>query len=178
MLVHGTKGKRRTFSDKEKFDEAVKRRKTRAHRLANKRIEKEQSKQNERLTKLKLNTSRSGPISPNGRWRAFIKNHDLFVHDLKDGADIQLSKDGTELDPYIQPFFWSPDSKYVGLMKRLEIKTRAVHYVDSAPDDQLQPKHFTRSYGKPGDPMPTQTVHVFLAGWNSCLLYTSPSPRA
>ena len=68
---------------------------------------------------------------------------------------------------YQEPFFWSPDSRYVSLMKRREVKTREVHYVDSAPDDQLQPKHFKRSYSKPGDPMPTQTVHVFLAGWNS-----------
>ena len=41
LLVNGNKGKRRTFSDKEKFDEALKRRKARAGRLAKKRNEKQ-----------------------------------------------------------------------------------------------------------------------------------------
>ena len=165
VLVNGGKGKRRAFSDKEKFDEALEQRKARVERLAKRRAEK--AKPKERLAKRKPDTGKSGPVSPDGRWRAFIKDHNLFVHDLKDGADIQLSKDGSEADRYQPPFLWSPDSKHVGLMKRRDVKVREVHYVDSAPKDQLQPKHFTRSYGKPGDPMPTQTVHVFLAGWNS-----------
>ena len=165
VLVNGGKGKRRAFSDKEKFDEALERRKARVERLAKRRAEK--AKPKERLAKRKPDTGKSGPVSPDGRWRAFIKDHNLFVHDLKDGADIQLSPDGSEADRYQPPFLWSPDSKHVGLMKRRDVKVREVHYVDSAPKDQLQPKHFTRSYGKPGDPMPTQTVHVFLAGWNS-----------
>ena len=167
VLVNGSKGKRRAFLDKSKFDVALKKRQSRADKLTKKYLGKKSKKLSENIAKNKSNTGKSGPISPNGRWRAFIKNNNIFVHDLKDGADIQLSKDGTKENIYQEPFFWSPDSKYVSLMKRREVKTREVHYVDSAPDDQLQPKHFKRSYSKPGDPMPTQTVHVFLAGWNS-----------
>ena len=174
VLVNGRKGKRRAFSDKEKFDIALNHRKSRADKLAKKQQEKKQDNLNEALAKRKTNGGKSGPVSPDGRWRAFIKDNNLFVHDLKDGADIQLSKDGVKEEVYQQPFFWSPDSKYVALMKRRDVETREVHYVDSAPDDQLQPKHFTRSYSKPGDPMPTQTVHVFLAGWNSRQFTTDP----
>ena len=57
------------------------------------------------MAKRKPDTGKSGPVSPDGRWRAFIKDHNLFVHDLKDGADIQLSKDGSEVDITNRPSF-------------------------------------------------------------------------
>ena len=174
VLVNGQKGKRRAFSDKEKFDTALNHRKSRVAKVVKKQLEKKRDSLNGVSVKSKSNVSKSGPVSPDGRWRAFIKDNNLFVHDIIDGADIQLSKDGVKEHVYQQPFFWSPDSKYVALLKRREVKTREVHYVDSAPDDQLQPKHFKRSYSKPGDPMPTQTVHVFLAGWNSRQFTTDP----
>ena len=104
ILVNGSKGRRRVFSDKDKFDEILKRRKARENRLAVRQNEKQRSRRNESSDN-QPNVSRSGSVSPDGRWRAFIKNHNLFVHDLKDGADIQLSKDGAEIDRYIQPFF-------------------------------------------------------------------------
>ena len=140
VLVNGSKGKRRVFSNKEEFDEVLKRRKSRAEKLVKKELEKNQVDSKEASSKSRTNSIKNGPISPNGRWRAFIKDHNLFVHDLMDGADIQLSKDGTNQHAYQQPFFWSPDSKYIALMKRREVKSRQVHYVDSAPDDQLQQK--------------------------------------
>jgi hypothetical protein len=44
---------------------------------------------------------------------------------------------------------WSPDSKKIAVMKRRPGYNRQVHYVESSPADQVQPKH-RRSYRKPG----------------------------
>ena len=81
ILVNGSKGRRRVFSDKDKFDEILKRRKVRENRLAVRQNEKQRSRRNESSDN-QPNVSRSGSVSPDGRWRAFIKNYNLFVHDL------------------------------------------------------------------------------------------------
>ena len=46
---------------------------------------------------------------------------------------------------------WSPDSKKIVAFRRRPGYERHVHYVESSPTDQLQPKHTTMFYRKPGD---------------------------
>ena len=46
---------------------------------------------------------------------------------------------------------WSPDSKKIAAFRRRPGYERLVHYVESSPTDQLQPKHTTNFYRKPGD---------------------------
>lgn len=46
---------------------------------------------------------------------------------------------------------WSPNRRAVVLWHNTKHPVTQVHYVQSSPDDQIQPKHFTRSYPKPGD---------------------------
>ena len=48
-------------------------------------------------------------VSPDGKWRAFVKNHNLFVRATEGGEEIRLSKDGTPDNGYEDPF-WSPNS--------------------------------------------------------------------
>ena len=38
---------------------------------------------------------------------------------------------------------------------------RLVHYIESSPADQLQPKHSERVYAKPGDVLDTQQPVIF-----------------
>ena len=50
-----------------------------------------------------------------------------------------------------QSIAWSPDSKQLAAYRVRPGYKREVHYVESSPADQLQPKHSTREYAKPGD---------------------------
>ena len=46
---------------------------------------------------------------------------------------------------------WAPDSSRFAAWKTRDVDEYQVHYIESSPGDQLQPKHFTRPYPKPGD---------------------------
>jgi len=63
-----------------------------------------------------------------------------------------LSTDGSEGNAYrFQNLVWSPDSKKIAVFRRRPGYDRQIHFVDSSPDDQVQPKHTTMFYRKPGD---------------------------
>ena len=63
-----------------------------------------------------------------------------------------LSTDGSEGNAYtFNSIRWSPDSKKITAFRRRPGYERLVHYVESSPTDQVQPKHTTNFYRKPGD---------------------------
>jgi hypothetical protein len=55
--------------------------------------------------------SRRGEESPDGKWVAVRKDHDLFLRDKATGEETRLTDDGTEADGYEPGVFWSPDSR-------------------------------------------------------------------
>jgi dipeptidyl aminopeptidase/acylaminoacyl peptidase len=91
--------------------------------------------------------------SPDAQWEAFIQNYNIFVRPKAKPADaFPLSWDGSEGNTYtLASIAWSPDSKKLAAYRVRPGYTRLVHYVESSPADQLQPKHSTREYAKPGD---------------------------
>ena len=63
-----------------------------------------------------------------------------------------LSTDGSEGNAYtFNSLRWSPDCKKIAAFRRRPGYERLVHYVESSPADQVQPKHTTNFYRKPGD---------------------------
>jgi dipeptidyl aminopeptidase/acylaminoacyl peptidase len=100
--------------------------------------------------------------SPDGRYEAFVRNDNLAVRAVGADETIVLSTDGSPGDAYApSSIAWSPDSRRVAAYRVVPGYERLVHYVDSAPDDQLQPTHHTRVYTKPGDRLPVRTPVVF-----------------
>ncbi len=90
--------------------------------------------------------------SPDGRWEAFIRNYNVFVRPKGKDDAIPLSYDGSEGEAYtFASITWSPDSRHLVAYRVRQGYRRVVHYIESSPTDQLQPKHFTREYAKPGD---------------------------
>ncbi|MFO7905182.1 MAG: prolyl oligopeptidase family serine peptidase [Pirellulaceae bacterium] len=89
--------------------------------------------------------------SPDGRWSARIDDHNVVVRDRKSGEAIRLTNNGTETDPYEGTFYWSPDSKKLVVIQERRGERRKVHLIESTPSDQLQPKHHSFTYAKPGD---------------------------
>jgi dipeptidyl aminopeptidase/acylaminoacyl peptidase len=100
-------------------------------------------------------------ISPDGKWRAFIRNHNPVIEPAAGGEIIMLSNDGTEQDGYAGPLVWSPDSKKLSAWRTKEVKSRKIHIVQSSPPDQLQPKLLTIDYPKPGDPIAQPKPRLF-----------------
>ena len=106
------------------------------------------------------------PRSPDGRWEAFIKDHNVYVRDSK-GAEFVLSRDGTAEDDGAPAewvdgrFCWSPDSQKLLAVRTRHCEERKVYFIESSPRDQVQPKLHSHAYAKPGDPLPIDRPQLF-----------------
>lgn len=89
--------------------------------------------------------------SPDGKYVAFIRNHNVAVRNVETGEVRELSLDGALGNYYSSYIQWSPDSKYVLTNKLRPAEKHYVYYVESSPKDQLQPKLHKQEYAKPGE---------------------------
>ncbi|MCR4373982.1 MAG: S9 family peptidase [Acidobacteria bacterium] len=90
--------------------------------------------------------------APDESAEAVIRNFNVHVRPLPEGDFAALSTDGSEGNGYtFQSLRWSPDSKKLVAFRRRPGFNRQVHYVESSPADQVQPKHSSIVYRKPGD---------------------------
>ena len=91
-------------------------------------------------------------VSPDGKWEAMVQNYNIYVRPTSGGDGIMLSTEGSEGDAYDPTSItWSPDSRHLAAYRVRPGYKREVHYVESSPEDQLQPKSSTMLYNKPGD---------------------------
>jgi dipeptidyl aminopeptidase/acylaminoacyl peptidase len=100
-------------------------------------------------------------ISPNKKMKAFLKDNNIYLKDIKTGIDRALSTDGTKDDYYSSTMNWSSDSKKLAIMRIHAAEIRTLYLIESSPSDQLQPKLQKRDYRKPGDELPVRTPVVF-----------------
>jgi len=105
-----------------------------------------------------------GEKSPDGKWVAFVRDHNIRLREQKTGAEIPLSTEGTESDGYEPGVFWSPDSTRLVALRTAKGDDRKVFLVESTPKDQLQPKLQSYDYLKPGDRLPVAKPHLFDVG--------------
>ncbi len=100
------------------------------------------------------NLSTEPIVSPDSTREVFIQNYNVAVREV--GADpddyTMLTWEGTPGNTYTdRSIVWSPDSRRVAVYRVVPGQERVVHYVESSPEDQLQPEHATYLYAKPGD---------------------------
>jgi dienelactone hydrolase len=88
-----------------------------------------------------------------GKWDALIENFNVFLRPAGSSErPIALSVDGSEGNYYtLRSIAWSPDSRKLAAYHTRPGYDRQVHYIESSPTDQLQPKHTSIRYRKPGD---------------------------
>ena len=100
--------------------------------------------------------------SPDGKLEALVNNYNIAIRETGKTAVTLLSIDGSE-GGYYDPnsVVWSPDSKKIAAYKIKPGYRRYVHYVQSSPEDQLQPKHSTLQYAKPGDVLDVERPVIF-----------------
>lgn len=100
--------------------------------------------------------------SPDGKWEAWVEGYNLIVHEV--GRPYtekrQLTQDGTIGNYYSNRILWSPDSRKLFVCKRKSVEKRYAYYVESSPQDQLQPILHKQEYAKPGDDLPQFTPYI------------------
>ena len=100
--------------------------------------------------------------SPDGNWNAIIQNYNVFLRKDGDTKSIPLSLDGSEGNYYtLRSIVWSPDSKRLVAYRVTPGYQREIYYVESSPVDQIQPKHSTLTYAKPGDTLDVARPSLF-----------------
>ena len=100
--------------------------------------------------------------SPDGKFEALIQNYNVGIREVGTRQVTLLSTDGSEGAYYdLDSLVWSPDSKKIAAYKVKPGHRRYVNYVQSSPEDQLQPKHSTMQYAKPGDVLDVETPVLF-----------------
>jgi len=113
-------------------------------------------------------------ISPNKKWAAYTKDHNLFIKSLASSTEAQLTVDGVKHHDYasfpesnqiavlikrtkmqLPPLaLWSPDSKRLvtyHLDQRKVEELHIVQYVTARPGKVNRPKHFPYRMPLPGD---------------------------
>ncbi|MBD0832557.1 S9 family peptidase [Aestuariibaculum sediminum] len=109
-----------------------------------------------------FNEKNSDPVvSPDKSKSAFIKNSNLYVKEQASGKESQLSYDGTAGNYYSSYIKWSPDGKKIMAYKVKPGEEHKIYFIESSPEDQLQPKLQSRQYLKPGDELPFKSPQLF-----------------
>jgi dipeptidyl-peptidase 4 len=121
--------------------------------------------------------------SSDGRWEAFVRDHNLWVRQLDPRAEFALSYDGSsgrsfrrdvtrdrligmgyekpDLPATLPEVFWSPDSTRLVAFQTRSVPERRVQLVESSPRNQLQPLLQSYPYLKAGDAIPETTLRLF-----------------
>jgi dipeptidyl aminopeptidase/acylaminoacyl peptidase len=108
-------------------------------------------------------TRPQGPFtSPDGKWEAAINNYNVLIRATGSREPIILSTDGSEGN-YYEPrsITWSPDSTKLAVYRVRPGYKREVHYIESSPEDQVQPKFSSIVYAKPGDVLELEQPVLF-----------------
>jgi dipeptidyl-peptidase-4 len=125
---------------------------------------------------------RTEHFSPDRKFAAFVRDHNLWVRNTATGEQIQMSKDGEHFYDYATPLpsptlmvgqgtedvvqapalFWSPDSKKIATYVMDQRNFPRLTITQSAPPDQFRPKYFSYAYPLPVDwILPTAKLVVF-----------------
>jgi dipeptidyl aminopeptidase/acylaminoacyl peptidase len=110
-------------------------------------------------------------LSPNKRWAAFVREHNLFLRDVSTGTELQLTQDGAKGWDYATPLpslrlmvdqgtdevkqpaavFWAPDSSRLVTYRIDSRNSGRFTSLQFVPPNQLRPKAFTYVYPLPGE---------------------------
>ncbi|MBI3864400.1 MAG: prolyl oligopeptidase family serine peptidase [Planctomycetia bacterium] len=99
-------------------------------------------------------------VSPDGKWVAFLKEHNVFVRPVEREGEVQLSRDGAENQAYILAG-WSPDSATLTAFRVEPGDDGQVYLVESSPRGGGRARLHQRGYPLPGDKFAAYELNVF-----------------
>jgi dipeptidyl aminopeptidase/acylaminoacyl peptidase len=98
--------------------------------------------------------------SPDGKWSAFTRDQNVYVHSEDEGKDYQLTQDGKEGNAYGR-LEWAPDSKGLVAWRIEPGDHKEVYLIQTAPPGGGRAKLRTRAYDLPGDKLTLYELSVF-----------------
>jgi hypothetical protein len=98
--------------------------------------------------------------SPDGKWTALAKDHNVFIRPKNGGEDIQLSTDGVEGNAYGR-LSWAPDSRTLVAFRIEPGDGKEVYLIESSPAGGGRAKFSSRPYSLPGDKVTTYELNLF-----------------
>ncbi len=98
--------------------------------------------------------------SPDGKWIAFIREHNVFVRPVEGTGDVQLSHDGTAGNAYAHAV-WSPESATLAAFRVEPADERLVYLVESSPRGGGRARLHQRGYPLPGDKFASYELSLF-----------------
>jgi dipeptidyl aminopeptidase/acylaminoacyl peptidase len=105
--------------------------------------------------------SRGGTLrSPDGKWTARVKDHNVFVCAEGTSRDIELSRDGKDGLAY-RGLYWSPDSKTLVALRTEPGDGKEVYLIQSSPPGGGRARMRARPYPLPGDKFPSFELNIF-----------------
>ncbi|MBU1370420.1 MAG: S9 family peptidase [Bacteroidetes bacterium] len=126
-----------------------------------------------RLSALSANGKQQlADFSPDGKYVAFVRDNNIFLTDLENNTEQQLTTDGIpnkiingtadwvyeEEFSFTKGFFWSPDSKKIAYLKfdESDVKLFQLEYFNG-----LYPEWYKYKYPKAGEDNAIVSVHVY-----------------
>jgi dipeptidyl aminopeptidase/acylaminoacyl peptidase len=98
--------------------------------------------------------------SPDSRWSAFIKNHNVFIRSEDNEEETQLSQDGREGASYGR-LSWAPDSQTLVVFRIEPGDKKEVYLIESSPAGGGRAKLHSRPYTLPGDKFTAYELNIF-----------------
>ncbi|MEO6755071.1 MAG: DPP IV N-terminal domain-containing protein, partial [Chthoniobacteraceae bacterium] len=84
-------------------------------------------------------------------WSGFVRDNNVWVRNRTTHEEAPISRDGTKDDAYREPVLVSPDGTRAVALRVKPEQEHLVHFIESSPKDQVQPKLHSHQYLKPGD---------------------------
>ncbi|TWT36587.1 Prolyl tripeptidyl peptidase precursor [Posidoniimonas corsicana] len=107
---------------------------------------------------------RGGPneraVSPDGKWEAFVRDHNVVFCEADGGEEVTLTDDGVA-DCHYGMLDWSPDSKRLVAFRITPGDDKQVHLLESAPQGGGRAVLHSRVYPLPGDRMASYELNLF-----------------
>jgi dipeptidyl aminopeptidase/acylaminoacyl peptidase/uncharacterized protein (DUF885 family) len=104
--------------------------------------------------------SASTESSPDKKWTAFIKDHNIFLKREGQPSEIKLSDDGREGLAYVR-LQWAPDSKTVVSFRTEPGDRKEVYLIQSSPPGGGRARLRSRPYPLPGDKFAAYDLTLF-----------------
>ena len=120
-------------------------------------------------------------LSPNKKWKALVKHHNLYVKNISTGAIAQFTQDGISGWDYATPLpalgmlveqgtedvtqpaavFWAPDSSKLITFRTDSRASARFTSIQFVPPDQLRPKAYSVVYPLPGEVLAKSEPVIF-----------------
>ncbi len=98
--------------------------------------------------------------SPDGKWTAFVKDHNVFVRCQGKSEEVRLSDDGKSGLAFGR-LAWAPDSKTLVAFRVEPGDHKEVYLIQSSPPDGGRAKLRSRAYPLPGDKFTAYELNLF-----------------